>query len=310
MIFNDSLFAKVTEIYEKRRMDASDRAYEINRKLDADREFSENKEKLKRANFSSQKCEFENDAEGAKKYRAEYLKLKEERKAILAKKGLSESDLSVNYACKKCGDTGFLPQGGNCSCFYATLKSVVNETLGITEKELPSFDDYKTGDDGEEKIKNKMTAYCEVFPDFKSVRNLIFTGAPGTGKTFAAGCIANAVGQKNANVIFLSAVRLNDLFLRYHTSGEKDRKAVFSLITDCDLLIIDDLGTEPVLKNVTVEYLTSFLSERLANAKPFIITTNLNPEEMIARYTERLVSRLSSAETAIIPFSGKDKRRG
>ena len=111
-------------------------------------------------------------------------------------------------------------------------------------------------------------------------------------------------------MIFLTAVKANDLFLKYHTSDQADRKLVFSLLTDCDLLIIDDLGTEPVLRNVTVEYLTSILSERLTNKNPFIITTNLTPEEMIKRYTERLVSRLSDSSTAIMPFNGKDKRRG
>lgn len=308
MITNDSLFSKVTAIYDRRRLDAADRVFETNQKMNADPAFAANKEKLKNASFMRQKAEFQGDEKAAEKYRAEYEKLKAERKKILAEKGLSEQDLIVGYRCKKCGDTGFLPHGGNCECFYKTLKEVINDSLGITERTLPSFGGYETESKQEEKTKAKLISYCEKFPEL-AVRNLIFTGTTGTGKTFAAGCVANEITKKHANVIFLTAVKANDLFLRYHTSGEADRKAMFSLLTESDLLVIDDLGTEPVLKNVTTEYLTSFLSERLANKKPFIITTNLTPAEMINRYTERLVSRLSGSDTAIIPFEGNDKRR-
>lgn len=89
----------------------------------------------------------------------------------------------------------------------------------------------------------------------------------------------------------------------------QDRSVIFDVLTTCDLLIIDDLGTEPIKNNVTVEYLTAFLSERLNNEKAFIITTNLSSEDLLKRYSERLTSRLSSSSCAQFKLNGKDLRR-
>lgn len=308
MITTDSLFTKVNAVYDRRRLRARDLAYENAQRVNADAKFARNRELLKKANFLMQKCEFEGDEKNAAIYREEYARLKKEREELLFKAGLSEQALSAVYECPECEDTGFLSDGGCCKCFYSTLKSVINDALGITETQLPSFDDYLCETDEENRLKTKLITFTEKFPEL-AVKNLILTGNTGSGKTFAARCVANAIQAKNHSIIYLSAVKANDLFLRYHTSDSADKKVLFNLITEVDLLIIDDLGTEPVLKNVTVEYLTSFLSERLNHEKPFIITTNLTPAEIKTRYTERLLSRLSSKQTAFIPFIGKDKRR-
>ena len=308
MLNNDSLYSKIRQIYDNRQITAADNAFMLTQRLNADKKYARNLEKLKNANFLRQKYAFSGDTAQAEKYSAEYERLKKERAEILKSEGVAESDLTAKYQCKKCGDTGFLPGGGICPCYFETLNDVINEQLGIVKPALPAFSDFKTQTQHEEKVKTKLVSYCEKFPDL-AVRNLVLTGNTGTGKTFAAGCVANAVETKKHSVIFLTAVKANDLFLKYHTSDQTDRKLVFALLSGCDLLVIDDLGTEPVLRNVTVEYLTAVLSERLANKNPFIITTNLTPEEMIKRYTERLVSRLSDSATAIIPFNGKDRRR-
>lgn len=309
MITTDSLFTKVTAVYDRRRIAARDRAFENSKRINADKDFAHNRDLLKTASFMRQKCEFNGDEENAARYRAEYERLKSERAAILSKAGLTEQSLTAVYRCDECEDTGFLPGGGCCKCFYETLKGVINEALGITELPFPSFERYACENETEQKTKEKLISYAQKFPEL-SVKNLVLTGNTGSGKTFAAGCIANAVQAKNHSVIFLTAVKANDLFLRYHTSDSADKKVIFNLLTECDLLIIDDLGTEPILKNVTVEYLTSFLSERLSHGKPFIITTNLTPSELKTRYTERLLSRLSTEQTAMLAFMGKDKRRG
>lgn len=308
MIKNDELINKVMKVYENRRLFANDRALSINEALDADKEFYLNRTELKRVLFDIQKAEYENNDLKLEPLYEKRDALKKKRTELLSLKGLSERDLSPRFACEKCNDTGYLPSGGLCSCFYKTLTSVINQTLNIEHGKLPSFSDFKITTELDQKIKGVLSSYIERFPPNK-IRNLIFTGATGTGKTFSAAVVADSLIKRNFSVLFLSAVKLNDVFLRYHTSAEGDRKAIFDLLTECDLLIIDDLGTEPVLKNVTVEYLTSFLSERLAYKKPFIITTNLLPEEIKARYTERLLSRISAKDCAIVPFFGNDKRR-
>ncbi len=308
MIKNDELINKVMNVYENRRLFANDRALSINEALDADKDFYLNRTELKRVLFDIQKAEYENNGDALKPLYEKRDALKKKRAELLSLKGLSEKDLSPRFACEKCNDTGYSLSGGLCSCFYKTLTSVVNQTLNIEPRKLPAFSDFKITTESDQKIKGVLSSYIEHFPPTK-IRNLIFMGATGTGKTFAAAVVADSLIKRNFNVLFLSSVKLNDVFLRYHTASEGDRKAIFDLLTECDLLIIDDLGTEPILKNVTVEYLTSFLSERLAHEKPFIITTNLLPEEIKARYTERLLSRISAKDCAIVPLFGNDKRR-
>ena len=93
-----------------------------------------------------------------------------------------------------------------------------------------------------------------------------------------------------------------------HTSA-LDKAFTFDCLTNCDLLVVDDLGTEPVYNNVTVEYLVALISTRLDIKKPFIITTNLNANELKARYNDRLASRLNDKQTTrFIEFKGVDLR--
>lgn len=308
MIANDNLFNKVTAVYEQRRTNAANKSYELNRALNNNKTFAQNRQKLSDIIFAIQKAEYTNDLSNIQALYKERDLLKQQRQDFLKKAGLTEQDLQPNYNCKICEDTGYLDGGGLCSCFYKTLSDVIDEQLGTEKRELPSYDHFKTTTQEEKLLKTTLQKYCESFPSEKT-RNLIFLGATGTGKTFSAGCIANRLMQKNANVIFLSAVKLNDVFLKYHTSSERDKSVIFQLLTNCDLLVIDDLGTEPVLKNVTVEYLTSFISERIVLKRPYIITTNLDLNAIQQRYTERFLSRISESVTAKINFSGEDKRR-
>ena len=94
-----------------------------------------------------------------------------------------------------------------------------------------------------------------------------------------------------------------------HTS-QIDRNLTFEVLSNSDLLIIDDLGTENLFKNVTVEYLLSLISSRLERNKHFIITTNLTAKELLDRYNERFLSRLSDkTKTLFLPFNTEDVRR-
>ena len=107
---------------------------------------------------------------------------------------------------------------------------------------------------------------------------------------------------------------IHDSLVLIPTYNEKENieniiRAVFNLPELFDILVIDDLGTEPIYNNVTREYLLALISERLDKNKHFIITTNLTAEEMLSRYNERFISRLSDKnKTKFIPFNGKDLR--
>ena len=106
----------------------------------------------------------------------------------------------------------------------------------------------------------KIKKFCEVFPD--TTKNIIISGTVGTGKSYLAGCVANDLLKKGYNVVFITAIELNAILLKYHTAPIDEKSLYLEVLTDCDLLIIDDLGTEPIYQNVTSEYLLTILSER------------------------------------------------
>ena len=307
MINNDSILNAVTRYYDDKRFKAQNTAYEINEKLNQDERWVNNRYAVKDLSLSIAKAEFLGDTNNLNKLKEKRELLLKERALILKEKGLTEKDLTPAFECDKCKDTGYIHGGGFCDCFFIALSQVCENLLNLKSPALPTFDDFKVVTAEDEKNKKLFTTYIEKFPPEKC-KNLLIGGDTGTGKTFCAGCIASAIKGKNFNTIFLSAVKLGELFLRYHTASINDKLAIFSLLTTCDLLVIDDLGTEPILSNVTVPYLTAVLSERIANGAPFIITTNLTLLEIKERYTERLFSRLSGEETARISFKGKDKR--
>lgn len=307
MINNDSILNAVTKHYDNKRFNAQNKAYELNAMLNEDQQWVNNRFAIKELSLEIAKAEYMQDLDLANSLKEKREVLKAKRNQILSQKGIDERSLSPVYECEKCQDTGFIHGAGVCDCFYKTLTAVCEDLLQLSPTSLPDFSTYVCADKTEEKYKNLFLDYVEKFPPEK-VKNLLISGDTGCGKTFSAGCIASALKGKNLNVIFITAVKLSELFLRYHTASIGDKQAIFSLLTTCDLLVIDDLGTEPLLKNVTVEYLTAVISERLSTKSPFIITTNLTMGEIKERYTERLLSRLSGAETAKISLKGKDKR--
>ncbi|MBS6464802.1 MAG: ATP-binding protein [Firmicutes bacterium] len=220
-------------------------------------------------------------------------KRKIQLKGILAERlkklGMNEQDLVPQYACKKCGDTGI--SGTHfCTCYREKLAALSASPIGIPIGLCPTFrDDTAAKPQALETLYRKMREFCDKFPS-TAIRNLLFTGSTGGGKTFLASIVAREISEKKYSSVVVTAFALNRLFVRYHT--EPGEKPDLSPLTDCDLLVIDDLGTEQIYKNVTLEYLLSTISERILAQKHTIITTNLTPEELLDRYGDRLYSRL------------------
>jgi len=152
--------------------------------------------------------------------------------------------------------------------------------------------------------KNTMSEFKKVYDtldkyiaSFPTPKNLVFIGAAGTGKTYAAHFVGNKLLGKEFSVLFVTAFSLVQRFKDFIFNFENS--ALDHLLT-CDLLIIDDLGTEPKIKNISEEYLLNVINERLANNLPFIITTNLSPDDILARYDQRLTSRILSKQTSVV----------
>ena len=142
-------------------------------------------------------------------------------------------------------------------------------------------------------------------PDVMQVLNL----ATGVGKTYLASCLANEMLKKEYSVCFVSAFALNESLQKYHTTFDGSKSLWLDPFIDADILIIDDLGTEPMIKNVTENYLYLILSERERFSRPVIITTNLKPADINSRYDERIYSRLCNKKNAqLFRIEGDDLR--
>jgi len=156
------------------------------------------------------------------------------------------------------------------------------------------------------KIYNLLSKYCENFPCTRA--NIMLSGATGTGKTFAANILRESLLDKKIWVEYTTAFGMVTTFQKYVTSFGRDDEKVSDFL-DCDVLIIDDLGAEPIIKNVTMEHLYNVINERLVNNRAFIITTNLSPDAIIERYDQRIASRILAKENStIVEFKGKDLR--
>lgn len=240
----------------------------------------------------------------------DYAVLKEARDKLIVKLGYPPDIFDPKPSCASCGDTGYT--GGRfCTC---VKQKAAQDTSGenppphtFTHADMSVFG--KTTAEDSVKSYEVMRKFCEKFPETKN-RNILIMGSPGTGKTYLAACVANELLDKGYGAVFVSAFRFNDLCLKYHTSFDGSKGDYLNALTACDLLIIDDLGSESLLKNVTLEYLFTVIDERMRKNRHTLITTNLSPASLEARYSERTASRLFSERFCLpIVMSGGDIRK-
>ena len=223
-----------------------------------------------------------------------------QQELILKEVGLNGIDLKPNYECKYCDDTGYV-KGKLCSCLKKEINKELYAYSGFTEK-LMRFED--------DTVKHPAYDIMQKWCDTKSDKtNVLISGPTGTGKTFLTQCIASRLMEKNKLVLFTTAFNLNNSMLNYHISFASNRESIISPFMDSEVLIIDDLGSEPLIKNVTKEYLYLIINERMLRKLPTIITTNLTLNEIMATYGERILSRLANRKTSIfINLDGDDLR--
>lgn len=243
--------------------------------------------------------------------REENKKLIADKRRLLRENGYDEYYTDVRFDCDKCNDTGYIGTKV-CECMRKELCLANFEASGIGKAaEKQTFDsfsfDYYEGD-SLERIKTSYTLlkdYVEMFPEDEP-RSFIFCGATGLGKTHLAVATAKSIIEKGYRVVFENATDIIRDYEAYRFKGTVTAEELDDRYLDSDLLIIDDLGSEPS-NQFTTSVIFDLLSGRINNSKPFIITTNLNGAEIKKIYEDRITSRILSACRPFV-FSGKDVR--
>ena len=245
--------------------------------------------------------------------------LSESAKDLLVKNDFPSNYLEPVYECKDCKDTGYI---GNqkCHCFQKAAINLLYTQSNLKEllqkENFDSFNfayysanhtDPKTNTSS---LANAQRAY-DVAHEFvasfgNGMRNLFLYGDTGVGKAFLSNCIAKELIDKSFSVLYLSAFALFDTLAKSRFEKDEDAEEMNEHIFDCDLLIIDDLGTE-LPNSFTVSQLFLCLNERLLRGKSTIISTNLSLESLVETYSERTFSRITSNYT-ILKLTGDDIR--
>lgn len=246
--------------------------------------------------------------ENLEKVKEENLALQARIDEILKEAGMTKADITPQYSCKKCNDTGYDSSGNRCECFKQMCKIVSYEEFNKKSMlKNASFDtfDYKRYID----INNGMLKNfeeCKKFAyEFKPGANgIIMIGPTGLGKTHLSTAIGRVVIEKGYSVVSESAFRLVNQIESERFSDERDK--TIALLSEADLLIIDDLGAEN-LTNYTLAALTNIIDTRIANEKSTIISTNRDIKELEKTYSERIVSRIFGYYRQM-RFSGLDSR--
>ena len=238
------------------------------------------------------------------KLKHEIANLKIKINNYLALNNIDQTKLTPKYDCLICNDTG-VAGGRICKCLTRELKLQLS-LRASSQTEFKNFEDAKIEimDDIDLKAFEWLKTWCLRYPNITKT-NINIIGGAGCGKTFMLECVANELIKKGVVVCYKTAFELNELARLYHMGKSFD----FGDCINAEVLLIDDLGTEPVLKNVTKEYLYNLINTRQINNRPTLISTNLSLDNILDRYDERIFSRLANKNlSTVIQLVSSDKR--
>ncbi|SNX53724.1 DNA replication protein DnaC [Thermoanaerobacterium sp. RBIITD] len=244
--------------------------------------------------------------------------LKKKKADLLKSNGYPETYLEQKFECNICKDTGYV-NNKRCRCFEQKLINIYyrqSSIENITKKEnFSNFNFYYYSDQAigdklspRENIKNIVESSKNFIKNFDTEReSLFFYGDSGLGKTFLSNCIAKELLDKGKVVLYRTAPDLIEgLRINKLNSDSNSYFEYLELLRDCDLLIIDDLGTEPITP-FSLQEIFNIVNTRLLLNKKFIISTNLPLSEIVNIYPERLCSRIFG-NFKMLNFYGEDIR--
>jgi DNA replication protein DnaC len=225
--------------------------------------------------------------------------------AVLASLALAPDAATPKFSCPLCEDTG-RAEGGACACVTDLARRLLLEENPLVGRaRLLSDVDFSYYGEASEAYR-KLSAGIESRFVSGERSALVLLGATGTGKTYLASCAAFTLAERGLSVYSAAAGELARLFLKY-TAAPLEAKSTVWTPLERDVVLLDDLGSEPVYNNVTGPLLYTLIAERLG--KKTVITTNLSPADLEAKYGQRICSRLFDKKNSIVvQLEGRDLR--
>ena len=248
--------------------------------------------------------------------REQNLSLQRER-ARLAAEYFEEGFLDDSPICTNCGGSGYVGTS-MCECLQELCRQEQKKEVSILSGSKDSFSQFRL-DYYPDRIDPHYGASPRTIMDrnFQSCRryaltfspssgNLLFVGGTGLGKTFLSACIARTVADRGYSVVYETAAHLFSKLEQARFNGTEENRREAAKFSECDLLILDDLGTEMPGQFVTAALYT-LVNDRLTEGQPMVVSTNLNVDEMARRYSPQIASRLHGGFTRLT-FVGEDIR--
>lgn len=250
------------------------------------------------------------------RYKDQITDLRVKKCEMLVERGYDPEYLTLHYHCNKCKDTGFIGNA-KCICYKQNLVKLYYKnseletaikTNNFNNFDMSLFSSHKLGEEKFSPRKNMENnleyILKEYIPNFQEIStNLLFYGNPGSGKTYLSYCIAKAILDKGFLVVYKTSDELikNLKDIRFNNDSTLE-----SLLLECDLLIVDDLGAE-YLNEFTVTELFNLINKRILCGKKMLISTNLTLPGISKQYSERIASRLIG-EFKLCKFYSEDIR--
>lgn len=244
--------------------------------------------------------------------KAELANLYSKKEQLLLENGFSKDYLVMQYNCPSCKDTGYI-DGEKCSCLKNKLLSIMYEQSNIADLlETDNFstlsEKYYEGEDLQ-RFREAVNLCHQIVNNFETKReNLFLYGNVGVGKSFLSCCVAKELLDKGYSVLYFSSSHLFDV-LKDNDFGKDSKENLYTSkedIYNCDLVVIDDLGTELTNSYVSTR-LFSLINERILRNKSTIISTNLSLKDLRELYSDRIFSRIST-KYKLCKLSGPDIR--
>lgn len=320
MALTNAQYDEIMRDYERRRNQSRHRQEERIREAYARApRLQEIDAEISSASLASARQLLGGDGDALTKLHSQIGRLTAEKERIMDSLGYPKDYLQLEYVCPDCQDTGYIGQE-RCHCFkQASIDLVYTQSnlKSILEKEnfstfsLEYYSDTQinpTTNLSSRQTAEHALAECRRFTrEFGTeFSNLFFYGDTGVGKTFLSNCVAKELLDRGHSVIYLTAFELFQMFEQNVFEHDRDMKDYCKNILDCDLLIVDDLGTE-LSNTFTVSQLFLCLNERILSKKSTIISTNLGLDHLLETYSERTFSRISS-NYIMIKLFGDDIR--